>query len=104
MNNKIVKNEKLVVNTDVEIVDGEEMEFAIIFDIDEERMFYLNSTSYEIYKLLETPMTLSEIVNYFKSEYLLNQDDVESINQAVVDMLDKNIILSLNKDTNALAD
>jgi hypothetical protein len=96
MINKIVKNENFVVNTDVEIVDGAEMEFAILFDIDEERMFYLNSTSYEIYKLLETPMTLSEIVDYFKNEYLLEQDDVESINQAVVDMLDKNIILCFN--------
>ena len=95
MINKIIRNENLVVNNDLETIDGCEMEFAIIFDMDEERMFYLNNTSYEILKIAESQTSITEIIEYFEKHYSIAADDVESINQAVLDMLEKNIILSI---------
>ena len=93
MINMVVRNANLVVNTDVEKVEEEELEFAIVFDIDEERMFYLNTTSFEIFKIAKTRISTQEIVDHFKKNYSMTFDDIESINQAILDMLDKNILL-----------
>jgi hypothetical protein len=98
MNNVVVRNANLVVNTDVEKVEEEELEFAIVFDIDEERMFYLNNTSYEIFKIAEVQISTQEIVDHFKENYSVTSDDIESINQVILDMLDKNILLHAVKE------
>ena len=95
-NNLFVRNASLVVNTDVENIEGETLDFAIVFDIDNERMFYLNSSSYEIYQVAEKPIALSAIIEHFTRIYMLNQDDIESIKQTVLDMTDKNILFCMD--------
>lgn len=102
MVNNVVKNDNLVVNTDMEIVDGAELEFAIVFNIDEERMFYLNNTSYEILKISETQISTEEIIAHFKKYYSITADEVGSIKQAIFDMVEKNILLIV--DNECLAD
>lgn len=102
MIDKIIKNDNLVVNTDVEKVDGDELEFAIVFNIDEERMFYLNNTSYEILKFAETQISIDDIIEHFKKIYSIAADEIESIKQAIFDMVEKNILLIV--DNECLAD
>lgn len=92
MNKKIIQNSELIVNVDVECTDGEENEFAVVFDIDEERMFYLNSTSYEIFKIFASPLRMDSAVEYFCNNYDMNEEDLMHLRNTIYDMLDKHII------------
>lgn len=96
--NMLISNANLIVNTDIETNEGDELEFAVVFNIDDERMFYLNSTSYEILKIAEKPISVQEIIDYFNDMYVLTIEDIDSINRVILDMIEKNILLQVIKE------
>lgn len=87
------QNDDLVVNTDYEEENGENVEFAIVFNIDEERIHYLNHTAYEIFKIVHEPILRSNILSHFVDQYEMGENEIDLVHKAVDDLVEKKILV-----------
>ena len=93
-NNLYMQNEELVVNTDYEEENGEQVEFSIVFNIDEERIYYLNHTAHEIFKLACEPVSREGILSFFTSQYEMGENEIDLVCKAIDDLVEKKILLT----------
>ena len=92
-NIRYIQNKNLIINTDVEEYEGAEREFAVVFNIDESTLFYLNETAFEIYKLLEESLAYDEIIRHFIEKYNVTEEEKIAISEAINILNEKEVIL-----------
>lgn len=82
----------LVVNDDYEEIDGKKSQLAIIFQLDDEKLYYLNETAYQIFALCCVAKTRKEIIDWFIENYELTFEDMDSIDECIKYLVSINVL------------
>ena len=84
--------EGLVVNEDTELIDGKDSQFAIVYHLDNEKLYYLNETAHQIFMLCSIPQSREGIHAWFAKNYELKPDDVNSIDYCIDHLISINVL------------
>ncbi len=69
----------------------------IFYNIDEDRIFVLNFSAFEIYKFLEAGLTKEDILAKMIEKYTLEKNEEKLIEESIQDMVDKGIVLPIHE-------
>lgn len=67
----------------------------IFYNIDEDRIFVLNFSAFEIYKLLESGLAEQDILAKMIEKYTLANNEEKLVEESIQDMVDKGIVLPI---------
>lgn len=83
-------NSKIVVNEEIE----ESNKMYIFYDIDEDRIFVLNESAYEIYALFISTSNKADVCASLEKKHQLNKEEMQAINVAINHLIEKKILIS----------
>lgn len=82
----------LIINEDVESEEGKQKIFAVVFNIDDEKLHYLNETALFLLKQCETPLTMEEIECNTSKIYRLDENNLKKVQETVQKLVDIGLI------------
>lgn len=83
-------NNQIVVNEEIE--EGKKK--YIFYNIDEDRIFVLNDSAYEIYNLFKTESNAKKVCQLLEQKYQLDKEETKAINETINDLVEKNILVA----------
>lgn len=89
-------NENIIINKE----ESKNEKNYIFYNIDEDRIFVLNESAYEIYSLIQELKEREKVCDALKSKYDLDELDVSEVNLAIDDLIMKEVILEKEEHVN----
>ncbi len=86
-------NDQVVVNEDQEAG----VKNYIFYNIDEDRIFVINESAYEIYNLFGEKNSREQVCSILKIKYQLTEDEMNTVNEAISDLINKNILIECKR-------